>query len=472
MGKTVMRTHAHTIVIGGGISGLSTAWWLAKAGVDVAVLEKGEPVGGTMATVHDNGWLIEKGPNSALETTPLIQTLCEDVGISGQKIYANDAASNRYILRDGVLHALPMSPGKFLTTRLWSGRGKLRLLKEPFIGRPDREETIAEFVERRLGRELLDYAINPFVAGVYAGDPSRLSVRAAFPKLYALEEQYGSLIKGQIRGAKERRQRGEVAKDRARLFSFVNGMDTLPKAIASNLNDRVISQADVVAISPMPEGYRIQANFAGVSRSVLCENVVLAVPSHVASRWIQAFDENLAVWLRSIHYPPVTELFLGYHENQIRRSLNGFGFLVPEKEKRSILGSIWSSSLFPGRAPADHVSFTTFVGGARQPELTQRSDDELTALVHSELKAIIGIDGDPVYQRVSRWQKAIPQYEIGHLDIIAAIENFERRMPGMIVGGNYRGGIAVGDCVVQSRVIADRILARLPQSMQTYGVSA
>ncbi len=457
------------IVIGGGISGLATAWWLAKAGVDVTVLEKNAEVGGTMKTVRHDGWLIETGPNSALETTPLIQTLCEDTGISDQKLYANEAANNRYILRNGVLHALPMSPAKLLRTRLWSGRAKLRILKEPFVGRATREESIAEFVERRLGRELLDYAINPFVAGVFAGDPSRLSVRAAFPKLYALEEKYGSLIKGQIRGARERRRRGDIAKDRARLISFTDGMETLPRALARALGDRVMTRSDVESIAPVGGEFHVTGHRENKPFTLTCGQLIFAVPSYVASRWVRPLDDNLASRLDAIDYPPVAEIYLGYRRDQMGRELDGFGFLVPEKEKRSILGTIWSSVLFPNRAPEDHVALTTFVGGSRQPELAMRSDEPLINLVHAELRAIMGMSGDPVFVRVSRWDRAIPQYALGHLDVMSAIERFESRYPGMMLSGNYRGGISVGDCVIQSRAVADRILERRHQRFEIQG---
>ena len=215
-----MPEHHSVIIVGAGITGLATAWWLHKSGADVVVLERDSAVGGTMKTVHTGGWLIETGPNSALETTPLLKKLSAEVGIENELIYANEAADNRYILRDGALHPLPMKPALFLKSKLWSLSGKLRLLKEPFIGRSLKEETIAEFVARRLGKEFLDYAINPFVAGVYAGNPEQLSVQAAFPKFYALEKNYGGLIKGQILGARERKKRAEKAKDRSRLFSY------------------------------------------------------------------------------------------------------------------------------------------------------------------------------------------------------------------------------------------------------------
>src|ERR1041385_860379 len=238
-------------VIGAGISGLCAAYWLNQKGMNVIVLERDSSAGGTMKTIRENGWLVETGPNSTLETTPLLSQLFDELGITDQRIYANEASNRRYILRNGKLHPLPMSTGAFLRSKLWSLPGKLRLMKEPFIGKVNKEESIAEFVERRLGREFLDYAINPFVAGVYAGSPEQLSVQAAFPKLYALEEKYGGLIRGMIRSRKERKARKEVAKDRAKMFSFIEGMQTFPNAIAARLGDSVELNCTVERIVPM-----------------------------------------------------------------------------------------------------------------------------------------------------------------------------------------------------------------------------
>jgi hypothetical protein len=247
------------IVIGGGISGLCTAYWLSQNDVDVTVLERESKPGGAMKTVRQEGYLIDIGPNSALETTPLFQELFKSLGIIDHRVYANEASSKRYILRNGSLHPLPMSPGAFLKTKLWSTKGKLRLMKEPFIGRADHEESIAQFVERRLGREFLDYAINPFVAGVYAGNPEELSVRSAFPKLYRLEDLYGGLIKGMIKGRKERKQRAEQSKQSARMFSFLDGMETFPEALASKLGNRLLLDMEVAGIEKTESGFTVSA---------------------------------------------------------------------------------------------------------------------------------------------------------------------------------------------------------------------
>lgn len=457
-------------IIGGGITGLATAWWLHQKGLDVILLERDHEVGGTMKTIHDDEWLIETGPNSALETTPLIRQLCGEIGITDEIVYANESANNRYILRDNFLHPLPLSPGAFFKSKLWSLPAKLRLLREPFISRADKEETIAEFVERRLGKEFLDYAINPFVAGVYAGDPSQLSVQAAFPKLYALEKNYGSLIKGQIKGARERKKRNETAKDRAKLFAFKNGMQTLPKAIFKKLSERIHTGAVISSIEPFEGAYKIHCSINGKIVTIETDAVVLAVPSYVTASLLNSFGSEIASTLNEIYYPPVAEVFLGFKATDVKRSLNGFGFLIPQKENRKILGAIWSSSLFENRAPKGHVAFTCFIGGSRQPELVSSSNDQIVNMAAKELRELLPIDGNSVYTRVNRWEKAIPQYRLGHHDIISKIQKFEKKFSGLYLTGNYRGGIAVGDCIKNAFENAEHIALQQTKLKKYVGV--
>ena len=324
-----MSEYHKVIVIGGGITGLTVAHHLNHDGIDVIVLEKENQPGGTMTTFRKDGWLVERGPNTGLETTPLFKELFGELGIRDQIMYANKYSYKRYILRNGLIHSLPMSTVSFLRTKLWSAAGKLRILKEPFIGKAEKEESISEFVTRRLGRELLDYAINPFVAGVFAGDPSRLSVRAAFPKLYALEEKYGGLIRGMILGAAERKRRAEKAKDRARQFSFTGGMQTLPDVIASKLGDRVCCGTGIRSIKKNPDPgspqFMIETGGKTESRIFTADTVVLAVPSYIASGLIRDLDPSLSHDLDSIYYPPVAEVFLGYRKEQVGCVLDGFG---------------------------------------------------------------------------------------------------------------------------------------------------
>ena len=450
------------IVVGAGISGLSTAYFLDRAGSDVTLLEL-EPIpGGTMQTVREDGWLVEPGPTSSLETTPLLGEMVKELGIGDEWVYADASADKRYILRDGKLHPLPMTPLAFLVSSLWGGRGKLRLLGEPIVGRAPAEESIAQFVTRRLGKEFLDYAIDPFVSGVYAGDPKRLSVRAAFPKLYALEEKYGGLMKGMILGAGERRQRAEKAKDKARMFSFRGGMQTFPRAIARRLGAKIRYGCDVVAVERGTDGrFRILLGRGGGGIPAEADVVVLAVPAYAAELLIRHFSPAASDALRRISYPPVAEVFLGYRAEDMGRALDGFGYLVPAKEGRSILGTIWSSSLFPGRAPEGRVALTTFVGGSRQPQIARKNEEDLIRLVTSELRALMNVRGDPVYARVSRWERAIPQYNLGHQELMTTVDGLETDMPGLFFCNNFRGGIAVGDCVMNGEKTARRILETL-----------
>lgn len=352
-----------------------------------------------------------------------------------------------------------MSPFSFLGSGLWSFGAKCRLLKEPFIDRADKEETLAEFVERRLGTEFLDYAINPFVAGVYAGDPARLSVRDAFPKLYALEKEYGSLIGGAIK-KKKNSSNGTVAKNRAEMFSYRNGMQTLPLAIQRALGERVKTGIRVQALGRSVDGsgqFTITTEEKGRTIELKSEKVVMAVPAYSAARCVDAIAPEAAEALKNIPYAPAAEIFLGYATSSVHRPMDGFGFLIPEKEKRSILGAIWSSSIFDGRVPQGHVAFTVFAGGDRQPEMVELDASSLQAAAEKELKDIVGIDGKPTYARVHKWKQAIPQYRVGHGRIMDKLEQTEKTIPGLYFTGNYRGGIAVGDCLMQSHQLTGRI---------------
>lgn len=449
---------ARITIIGGGISGLTLAYWLHKAGRDVVVLESGSEPGGTMKTVRDGDWLIETGPNSALATTPLFDAIAQDLGLTPYMCRANRRAKKRYILRNGTLHALPSSPISFIQSNLWSARGKLRLLKEPFISRGQGEETLASFVRRRIGQEFLDYAVNPFVAGVFAGDPEKLSVADAFPKLYNLEKNYRSLILGAIRSPKKKADDGTVAKNRAEMFSFHGGMQTLPQALHTCLGARVRCLCNVHSIQKKENGFSLGVAIAEQMTTMETDILVTAVPAYKASPWFQTFDPGAAQALKNIPYAPAAEVFLGYDEKAVRHTLDGFGFLIPEKEKRRILGAIWTTSIFENRAPKEHVAFTIFIGGARQPELVSGTNEALVRIATDELGAIMAIRDLPVYSRVTRWEHAIPQYTLGHSARMAALTASEVQHPGLFFAGNYRGGISVGDCLMHSHQLAQKIL--------------
>lgn len=455
-----MNRKTSVTVIGAGVSGLTVAFWLRRWGYDVTVLEKEPYPGGTMRTIREDEWLIESGPNSALETTPLFEIMFDALGLLDEREYANPASNRRYILRDGELYPLPMALIPFISSRLWTTGGKLRLLKEPFVGRAEREESIAEFVERRLGREFLDYAINPFVAGVYAGNPEELSVRAAFPKLYALEEKYGGLIKGMFKGARERKQRQETAKDRARMFSFKSGMQSFPEALGRTLGERLRLGCTVSSIAPgtaEDPGFHIGLVSAGKTDLRRSDVVVVATPAVPGGSLLRPLSTALADRLERVYYPPVAEVFFGFRTEQIPRQLDGFGYLIPARERKNILGTIWSSAIFTNRAPDGFAALTTFVGGSRQPEVLQKDDRELKETVLSDLRSILGVRGEPVKEKIIRWERAIPQYTLGYHELYAEIDRLESNYRGLYICSNYRDGISVGDCVINGEKTARRI---------------
>ena len=441
------------VLLGAGISGLTAAYLLDKEGFDVTVLEKKNEPGGSIETVFEKGYLFDRGPNSGLETTPLIEQIVKDLNLENQFVYANQKGNKRYILRNDVLHPLPMNPKSFFKSRLFSTRGKFRLFAEPFIGRSKDGyyQSIADFVKRRLGQEFLDYAINPFVAGVYAGNPEDLSVKSAFPKLYALEEKYGGLIKGTIKSIKERKNRPEKSKQDAKMFSFNNGMQVFPKAIADYLGEKIHMNSEVSSVEKVPSGYKINYSDAGVSSSLNCNYVISTIPAYSASTLFDQFDAVLADHLNKIYYPPVLVLYIAYDTKDIGQPLDGFGFLIPAKEKKSFLGAIWSSVLFPNRAGEDKASFTLFIGGARDPEVGSYDKEFLIKRVRNEFETLMRIVGEPRFLSYKFWPKAIPQYNLGYVEHENYFDKFEKEHPGILLAGNYREGISVGDCIKEFR---------------------
>ena len=451
-----MPSHTDAIILGAGISGLTTGFYLAEKGLRVRLLEKSPRVGGAIRSERREGFLIEFGPNTVLDTTPLLAELFQKLGIATERVDASTQAKNRYIVRGGKLHALPTSPLAFLKTPLFSTSAKLRLLLEPFISLApeDHEESLAEFVSRRIGPEFLDYAINPFVAGVYAGDPAQLSVQSAFPKLHDLEREHGSLIRGSILGARQRKKSGETPKSRAPMLGFHNGLQTFPDALHRTLGDSVSTGCDIRSISRTESGFSVTLE----SDEILEAPVLLStVPAHSFANLSIDFAQSLATTLDSIAHPPVAMVFMGFDKPPGGIERDGFGFLVPAKEKRQILGCIWSSTVFDDRTPPGGAGLTTFVGGSRQPDLARLNDIGLAALVLDELRALMGITATPSLVAVQKWEKAIPQYQVGYGRTMDAITQFENETPGFFVAGNFRGGISVPDCVKPSRAMADRI---------------
>jgi len=450
------------VILGAGISGLTTAFWFNKNNYDFVILEKESQAGGSMQTIRKDGFQIDFGPNSGLETTSLIRQIVDEIGLSDEMIYASDSANKRYILRNSKLHALPTSPLAFLSTKLFSTQAKLRLFAEPFIGKSSDGyyQSMSEFVSRRLGREFLDYAIDPFVSGVFAGDPNKLSVKSAFPKLYRLEEVYGGLIKGMIKGAKERKKRPEQSKQNAKMFSFVNGMQSFAMTLADKMKNSIMFNCNVEAVEKFEDKWKVVFNSNEIKNEIVADAIISTIPVYAAKNIFSKLDSQFSNHADNIYYPPVMVLFLGYKKSQIKMPLDGFGFLIPSKEKRNYLGAIWSSSIFPNRANNENAAFTLFVGGARAPHLLEMKTDDLIKLVLSEFNSTMKIDDQPVLIENKIWNRAIPQYNIGYIDHENYFDNFEQNHKGLILSGNYRGGISVGDCVKNSEFTYQRTIEK------------
>lgn len=442
------------LVVGAGISGLVTAWSLRQAGHAVTVLEAASAPGGTMHSVDQDGYRLDLGPNTVLDRSGAVRTLAESVGIGGQVMEADPSAARRYIAKDGRLLALPTDPVAFFKTPIFSLRGKLRLLIEPFKGRARTEETIAAFVRRRLGPEFLDWAVDPFVSGVYAGDPDRLSVRAATAKIYALESEHGSLLVGALARGLRRRPAGPTP--RGKLISFRDGVQGLAHGVAAALGEAVHTGAEVAAIAPRARGGWAVETAAATQHEA--DHLVLSVPASDGARLLEPLDAGLAAALRAIPYAPVACIALGYPREAVRHPLDGFGVLIPRRLGLRTLGCLFSSTLFDQRAPHGRVLLTAFVGGARHTEVATQSPHDLVRTVVPDLCPLLGLEGEPEFVRVHIWKQAIPQYEIGHLARIEEIERGRMRLGPLHFVANWRGGISVADCVENATAFPDQLV--------------
>lgn len=447
----------HIAVLGGGITGLTAAFRLREAGCAVTVYESSDRVGGVIRSIRDGSWLAEEGPNTLVPTTPEAEQLLADLGLEEKALPSRPEADKKYILREGELRVLPESPPAFLRSKLFSRKAKLALLREPLVPRlggkdadgvgapaPDApEESLADFARRRLGPEILDYAVDPFVSGVYAGDPERLSVREAFPALHELELEHGSLLRGQWCEARARKKRGEPSRRNAPKLSFPEGLETLPRTLASILGDCVRVGTSVGRIHRNREGKWLLDE-----ESQAYDAIILALPPFRLIELKMDIDSPLCEAAgESVAMPPVASVALGFRREQVAHALDGFGALVPGREKRGILGTIFSSTLFPGRAPAGHVLLSSYVGGRRSPELALRDREELFASVLAELRDLYGVTGDPVWRHAAVFPRAIPQYEIGFGRFRRLLDETERACPGLFFAGNCRDGISLGDSI-------------------------
>ena len=436
-------------VVGGGISGLCAAFRLQQAGADVVLYEKGTSAGGTIRTDVSDGFLVENGPNSTLTSVELLD-LIKDLELESEIAIPSPNARKRFIVRDAKLVPLPAGPFDLFATSAFSGSAKMRLFKEPFVNTKAAEtESVGEFFERRVGREIVDYAVDPFISGIYAGDPRKLSIKHAFPRLFKIEEESGSLLKGMLFPRSKRPPK--PPKGTPRSLTFKKGMQTLVDKLSAVLGERIKLETRVQEIAAAQNGgYSIRTD----KGDAVFDGIVLCAPASAVAQLVRPLGAHLAEELSGIYYPPVSVVYTGFKAEDVKFNAAGFGFLVPGCERRKILGSLWTSSVFEGRAPAGYHLYTTFIGGSRNPELARQAEDKLTRTALEELGPLLGLVGEPVFTGVKKWDRAIPQYNVGYGSVVEAIDSFRKDHPGIHFCSNFYRGISVSDCVKNAAVTA------------------
>jgi len=450
--------HVPALVVGGGISGLVCAYALRNAGIDAQLLEASPRPGGVINSVTRDGFLLELGPQS-FSSTPALRHLCAELSIASELLQAPPRAP-RYVLIDDKLRPVPLSPPAFFMSSLINGSTKWALARDIF-GKsipPDADESVAAFVRRKFSPQLLDSLVGPFVSGIYAGDPERLSVRSAFPQLYEAEKAAGSIVRGMLRLAKSRKG----PREHPSLQSFREGNETLVRALANKLGPALLTAACVIAVSRQNDGsFDVRLESSRGAESVFTRSLVLATPTDVTGKLLSGLDSSFETPLSSIDYAAVAVVSLGYRKKDVGHSLNGFGFLVPRSAGLRVLGSVWNSSLFPGRAPQGHALLTNFGGGTTDPAATKLKPEELASLVHREISPLLSIGSDPVFSNVTIWPRALPQYNLGHDGRLATVAKLSSRFPGLWLTGNYLRGPAIGSCVDQAFAVAEEVRKHL-----------
>lgn len=456
-------------VIGAGVTGLTTAFLLRQKKIPVDVYEAAGRAGGVLHSVRQDGYLAEFGPNTLLNTSKKIEHLIQTANLTGHVTFAEDVGETRFLVRSGKVIAMPSKPLAFFTSSLFSPLAKLNLMLEPFRPRWKNkyEETVAHFVRRRFGEEFLTYAIDALVAGIFAGNPERLSVMHAFPKLYKGEQTYGSMIRAQYLGAKDRKSRGETSKQEAKVFSFDEGLQVFTDTLANYLNTLLHLNTPVAKITQTQNGWRVGYLDGDILMEREHSAVLLSTSAYGAQKIELESPSHLSFSkLGEIYYAPVSSVVLGYKREDVGHPLKGFGMLIPGIEHFKILGTLFSSSLFPNRAPEGHVTLSTYVGGMRQPELAGLPEEKLFELVHSDLAQLLDIKGKPTFKIAHYYPRAIPQYDVGYGAFKDHLALIQERCPGLCIGGNYTRGPSLSDNILSGFEFSDRLENYLKETGQ------
>ena len=460
------------LIIGGGISGLSTAWLLDKRAremgisIDLTLLEQESQPGGKIKSVREEGFLCEWGPNGFLDSKPQTLELCAALGITDRLHRSNDNARKRYIFTGGELHRLPENGPSFLKSRLLSWPGKFRLLGEPFAANPPgTDESLAAFGRRRLGAEALQKLIAPMASGIFAGDPETMSLVSCFPRIAELEREYGGLFVAMLALAKKKKQErkeGKISSSAAgpggTLTSFKEGIQFLTDTLAAQLGERVRTGVAVASVTRTGDGWEVRTS---AGETLQADLVISAAPAFAAASMLEGVDAALVDTLRQILYSTLNVVCCGFKQEGLGHPLDGFGYLVPKEEGRTVLGTLWDSSMFEERAPGGMALLRSMAGGACKPELLELPEAELLQRVRDDLQVAMGITQTPCFSRIIRHQQAIPQYTVGHGKRLEAIGGRLAGLSGLLLTGNAFKGVGLNDCVAASQATVDKALAFL-----------
>lgn len=462
------------VVAGAGVTGLSIAHAIRQRDPDVqvVVVEGGSQPGGNVKTEVVDGYLCEWGADGFLDNAPDTLRLVREIGLDDRLLPSNDSARRRFIYRRGSLHEVPVSPLAFLRSGLLSPLGKARIAWEPFARRrPEGDETIYDFAARRIGAEAATVMIDSMVSGIFAGDARELSLRACFPKMWQMESDYGGLFRALIATRKRRKKEDAVGAPAGHLTSFKRGMIELIDGLAASIGTAVKLSSPVVELQrgtvadtlrpvTRPSGYRVVTPRGSYDATA----VVLTGPASEAAALVRPFDTTLASLLGGISTAPLAVLCLGFDADALARDrgpLNGFGYLVPRSEGIRMLGALWETAIYPGRAPDGKALMRVMIGGARDPEVNGLDDETLLATVRSELQQTMGLRVAPEFVRIVRHHRGIPQYTTGHVGRLQRIDALLQAHPGLFLAGNSYRGVSINSCIAESGAIADRVLAHV-----------
>ncbi len=470
------------LIVGAGISGLAAAHRLLHdSDAHITIIEATQRLGGQIITERSDGYVMEGGPDLFLGSKPGAYELAQELGL-GTHVHGTSAGvRGSYILRKCKLTRLPEGLSGLVPTRLMpfvvstliSPIGKLRVALDVLIParKTDADESVESFVVRRMGRQMYERLFEPLLSGIFAGDGSRLSILATFPQLRAFERENGGMLRGIAAArARLRKTKADAATNaRAGFLSFAGGMQEIVDALENELagaSDRVTilrgARAQSIAQTPDHAGPGYTAALED-GRHLDADSVIVATPAHQAARLVGTVDAKLASLLSEVPHVSTATVTLAYPESAVRRPLDATGYTVPRAEKRAVLACTWVSSKFAGRAPAGKALFRLFIGGAGREEATRVSDEELLKVARAELCEIVGIEGEPELVRIFRWNDSMPQYNLGHLERLAAIDEAVARHPGFALAGNAYRGVGVPDCIMSGERAAKRVIAPLDE---------